>query len=111
MTPATCRREYEAAWKATHEPDPIDTSVTTLEETVAQLQADNKELLSRIAAIEGSLTATGSDGNGDGENPTSTSTLSSSLPFMVSYKHDAVDIVMESCMTVAVIIGLGYSCY
>ena len=64
MTPATCRTEYEAAWNATHVPDPIYTSVTNLEETVAQLQADNKELLSRIVAIEGSLPANGS-GSGD----------------------------------------------
>ena len=50
MTPATCSTEYEAAWNATHVPDPIDTSVTELEDTVAQLQADNNELLSRIVA-------------------------------------------------------------
>ena len=57
MTPAICSTEYEAAWNASHVPDPIDTSVIELEETVAQLQADNKELLSRIVAIEGSLPA------------------------------------------------------
>ena len=98
--------KYEAAWNATHVPDPIDTSVTILEENIAQLQANNKELLSRIAAIEGSLMANGSD-DGEGGNPTPTS----SSPFMVLYKYDIVDIVMKSFMTVAVIIGLGYSCY
>ena len=101
MTPAACSMEYEVAWNATHVPDPIDTSVTDLEDTVAQLQADNKELLSRIAAIEGSFTANGS-GDGEGENPTPTS----SSPFMVLYKYDIVDIVMKSFMTAAVIIGL-----
>ena len=105
MTPETCSTEYEAAWNSTHVPDPIDTSVTTLDETVAQLQANNKELLSRIDAIEGSLTADGSgDGDGEGENPTSTATSSS--PFMVLYKYDIVDIVMKSFMTFAIIIGL-----
>ena len=57
LTPAMCSTEYAAAWNITHVPDPIDTSVTDLEETVAQLQADNKELLARIVAIEGSLPA------------------------------------------------------
>ena len=67
MSPATCSKEYEAAWNATHVPDPIDTSMIALEETVAQLQADNKELLSRIVAIEGSLPTNGSGGSNDGE--------------------------------------------
>merc|ERR1711865_973442 len=52
MTLATCSMEYETAWNTTHILDSIDTSVITLEESVAQLQADNKELLSRIVAIE-----------------------------------------------------------
>ena len=102
MTPETCSTEYEAAWNATHVPDPIDTSVTTLEENVAQLQADNKELLSRIAAIEGSLTANGS-GSGDDGKATETSSLS---PVTAWYKHDTTDIVVKSIMTVAIIIGL-----
>jgi hypothetical protein len=103
MTPATCSMEYEAAWNATHVPDPINTSLTTLEENVAQLQADNKELLSRIAVIEGSLTANGSNSSGnDGEAPAT----SSSSPFMAWYEHATMDIVMKSIMTVAVIIGL-----
>ena len=102
MTPATCSAEYEAAWNATHVPDPIDTSVTDLEETVAQLQANNKELLSRIVAIEGSISASGS-GSGDDGDPTSTS---SSFLFMAWYKHDTMDIVMKSIKTVAIIIGL-----
>ena len=67
MIPATCSREYESAWNATHVSDPIDTSVTTLEETVAQLQADNKEFMSRVAAIEGILTVNG-NGSGDGRD-------------------------------------------
>ena len=104
MTPATCRREYEAAWKATHEPDPIDTSVTTLEETVAQLQADNKELLSRIVAIEGSLPAKGSGSSGEDEAAPATS--ASSLFMMAAFEHATTDIVMKSIVTVAVIIGL-----
>jgi len=103
MIPATCSREYEAAWNATHVPDPIDTSVTDLEETVAQLQANNKELLSRITAIEGSLTATGSGSSGDdGEAPAT----SSSSPFMAWYEHTTMDVVLKSIMTVATIIGL-----
>ena len=66
MTPATCSMEYEVAWNASHVPDPIDTSVTALEEEVAQLQADINELMSRMAATEGSLAASGS-GNGGGD--------------------------------------------
>ena len=98
MTPATCSTEYEAAWNATHVPDPIDTSVTDLEETVAQLQADNKELLSRLVAIEGSLTANGSSSGDDG---------TSSSPFMAWYKHDTTDIVgVKASMIVAIIMGL-----
>ena len=61
--------------------------MTALEETMAQLQANNNKLMSRIVAIEGSLTANGSgsgsgsgDG-GDGGDPTSTS--SSLLSFIV----------------------------
>ena len=100
MTPVTCSMEYEATFNLTHVPDPIDTSVTTLEETVAKLQDDNKELLSRIDAIEGSLTTSGSGG---GKDPMSTS----SSPFMMWYEHDTKDIMMKSIVTVAVIIGLG----
>ena len=99
MTPATCSMEYEAVWNTTHVPDPIDTSMTDLEETVAQLQADNKELLSRIVAIEGSLTA---NGNGSGSVDDGTS----SSPFMAWYKHDTTAIVVKSIMTVAIIVGL-----
>jgi hypothetical protein len=95
MTPDTCSMEYEAAWNATNVPDPIDASVTTAEENNAQLQADIKELMSRIDALEGS-------GSGDDGDPTSTS---SSL-FMAWYEHDTMDIVMKSIMTVATIIGL-----
>ena len=104
MTPATCSTEYAAAWNATHVPDPIDTAVTDLEDTVAQLQADNKELLSRLVAIEGSLTATGSGGSSgaDGEAPAT----SSSTPVMAAIEHATMDIVMKSIVTVAVIIGL-----
>jgi len=116
MTPATCSKEYKAAWDRTHVPDPINTSLTDLEENVAELQADNKELMSevaklktdinelmsRMAATEGSLTASGSGGDGDGVDTTSTS----SPPFMAWYKHDTMDNVMKSMMTVAVIIGL-----
>jgi len=120
MTPATCSMEYEAAWNDTNVPDPIDTNV-------AQLQADNKELMSRIAAIEESdneelmsrlaaieeimsriaaieesLTANGSGSDGDGVDATSTS----SSPFMKWFEYDTTDNVMKSIMTVAVIIGL-----
>ena len=99
MTPATCSTEYDAAWNATHVPDPIDTSVTDLEETVAQLQADNKELLSRIVAIEGSLPANDSGSSGDDGT--------SSSPFMAWYKHDTTDIVgVKASMIVAIIMGL-----
>ena len=103
MTPAACSMEYEAAWNATYVPDPIDTSVIALEETVAQLQANNKELLSRIAAIEGSLTANGSGGGDDGE---ATATSSSSLFMIAAFEHATMDSVMKSIVTVAVIIGL-----
>ena len=99
MTPATCSTEYEAAWNATHVPDPIDTSVTDLEYTVAQLEADNKELLSRIVAIEGSLTASSSD---DGE----ATATSSSSPFMAAFENATTDMVMKSILTVAIIISL-----
>ena len=111
MTPKTCSKEYKAAWNATHVPNPIDTTVTDLEEIVTQLQAENKEfqannkeLLSRIVAIEGSLPANGSSGSsGDDEEETATS---SSSPFMARYEHATMDIVMQSIMTVAIIIGL-----
>ena len=43
MIPATCSKEYEVAWNLTHVPNPIDTTVTDLEEIVTQLQAKNKE--------------------------------------------------------------------
>ena len=56
-TPATCRTEYAAAWHATHVPDPIETSVTKLEDSVAQLHADNTKFRSRLVALEGSLSA------------------------------------------------------
>ena len=102
MTPATCSADYEAAWNATHVPDPIDTSVIALEETVAQLQADNKELLSRIVAIEESRTANGSGSGDDGE----ATATSSSSPFMAAIEHATIDIVMKAIVTVAVIIGL-----
>ena len=97
--------EYEAAWNATHVPDPIDASVTKLEESVAQLQADNKELMSRIAAIEESLTANGS-GSGSGDRDGGDATSTSSSPFMNWYEHDTADIVVKSIMTIAIIIGL-----
>jgi len=104
LTPATCSTEYAAAWNATHVPDPIDTSVTELEDTVAQLQADNKELLSRIVAIEGSLPAKGSGSSGDdGAAP---ATSASSLFMMAAFEHATTDIVMKSIVTVAIILGL-----
>ena len=93
MTPATCSMEYEVALNATHVPDPIDTSVTDLEENVAQLQADNKELLSRIVAIEGSRKAPGSSSSGADVAATTEASLS-------------LDIVMKPFLTVAVSIGL-----
>ena len=77
----------------------IDTSVTKLEESVAQLEADNEELLSRIVAIEGSLTANGSGSGDDGET-------TSSSPFIAVIEHATMDILMKSIVTVAVIIGL-----
>ena len=102
MTPATCSTEYEAAWNATHVQDPIDASVTDLEETVAQLYANNKELLSRIVAIEGSLTANGSGSSGN----TGEATATSSSPFMAWYKYATMSSVVKSITTVAVIVGL-----
>jgi hypothetical protein len=42
---------------ATHQPDPIDTTMTTLEEEAAQLQAENEEIMSHIPAIEESSAA------------------------------------------------------
>ena len=101
ITPAACSMEYKAAWNATHVPDPIDTSVTKLEEEVAQLQADNKELMSRIAAIEGRLSPQGSDSGNDG-NPTSTSSSS----IVAWHKHDTMDGIVKSMITVFVMIGL-----
>ena len=103
MTPATCSTEYEAAWNITHVPDPIDTSVTDLEDTVAQLQADNKELLSRIVAIESSLPANGSGSSGDDGEATATS---ASSPFMAAFEHATTDIGVKSIMTVTIILGL-----
>ena len=93
MTPATFSTEYEAAWNATHVPDPIDTNIATkeeelmlrvgtiekslvaAEEDVAQLQADNKELqadnkelLLLVASIEESLAAAGAKNTGSGKS-------------------------------------------
>ena len=73
--------------------------MTKLEESVAQLQADNKKLMSHLAAIEESLTAHG-NGIGSGDDGTSSS------PFMAWYKHDTTAIVVKSIMTVAIIVGL-----
>ena len=73
--------------------------MTDLEETVAQLQADNKELLSRIVAIEGSLPANVSGNSGE-------ATKTSSSPFMACYERATMDMVMKSIMTVAIIIAL-----
>ena len=95
MTPATCTREYGVAWNTNNIPDPIATSVTALEEQVAQQQADINELRSLIIA-------NGSSGSGDDGDPMSTS----SSPFMAWYKHATTDMVMKSIVTVAVIIGL-----
>ena len=75
--------------------------MTKLEEEVAQLQADNKELMSHIATIEGRLTPQGSD-SGNGGTPTSTSSSS----IMAWRKHDAMGGVVKSIMTVFVMIGL-----
>ena len=100
MMPATYSTEFEAAWNATHVPNPINTLVTALEETVAQLQANNKELVSRIVAIKGGLPASGS-----GSCRQAKATASSS-PFMATIEYATTDIVMKSIVTVVVIIGL-----
>ena len=103
MTPATCSMEYKEAWNATHVQDTINTSVTTLEDNVAQLQADNKELLSSIAAIEGSSNANGSSSSGEDREATATT---SSSPFITVIEYATTDIVMKSIVTVVVIVGL-----
>jgi hypothetical protein len=46
-------------------PDPINMTVSTLEEKVAQLQADNNELMSCVTSIEELLIAAASGGGGD----------------------------------------------
>ena len=84
LTPSTCRKQYQAAWDETHNKsadDPINTTtmtmamaMTTLEEEVAQLKFDDKELMSRVASIEESVAT---DGGGGGGDPTSTSTSTS----------------------------------
>jgi hypothetical protein len=48
MTPEICSKQYKIAWDATHKSDPINTPMTALEEEIAQLQAGNKELMSRV---------------------------------------------------------------
>ena len=113
MTPANCSKQYKEAWNINNVPDPISTSVTALEEKVAQLEANMEEkvaqleanineLLSRMAATEeGSLTTNGS-GNSNDEDSTSTS----SSPFMAWYEHTTTNIVVKSILTVAIIIGL-----
>jgi hypothetical protein len=63
MTRETCSKQYKIAWDATHQLDPINTTMTTaLEEEIAQLQTDSKELMSRVAAMEESV----ADNNGTG---------------------------------------------
>ena len=37
MSPATCSKEYEAAWNATHVPDPIDTSAAAIEHATTEI--------------------------------------------------------------------------
>ena len=52
MTPETCSMQYKEAWDETHQPDPINTMMTTtLEKENSQSQADEKELISRVMAI------------------------------------------------------------
>ena len=98
MTPTACSTEYEAAWNATHVPDSIETSVTDLEDTVAQLQADNKELLSRIVAIEENLTAPGSSSSGTDGAATAESSSSSPDIVMKTFLTEAVLIVLVLCL-------------
>jgi uncharacterized protein YoxC len=50
---------YKEVWNATHTPDPINATLTTLEEEVAQLQTDNEELMSRVASVEESIAVKG----------------------------------------------------
>jgi hypothetical protein len=45
LTPETCSKQYKEAWNATNTPDPIDTTMTTLEEEVAQLQEEEEKNL------------------------------------------------------------------
>ena len=41
MTPETCSMQYMEAWDETHQPDPINTMMTTtLGKEISQLQAD-----------------------------------------------------------------------
>lgn len=75
--------------------------MTALEETVTQLQADNKELMSRNATIEEILTA---HDNGSGSSSSDDGTAS--FPLIACYKHDTTDIVVKSIMTAAIITGL-----
>jgi hypothetical protein len=92
LTPETCRKQYEEAWNATHQPDPIDTTMIKLEEEVAQLQADNEELMSRIASIEESIAASG---GGDGD-PTSTS---------LWYDNGMIEKIIEPIMILTAVAG------
>jgi hypothetical protein len=77
LTPETCTKQYEGAWDETHtkRTDPINTTMTTLEEEVAQLQADNNELMSRVTAVEESLATIDGSGGGDAKSTSSPYTM------------------------------------
>jgi hypothetical protein len=50
MKPGMCSKQYKEVWDETHKPYPINTTMTTLGEEVAQLRAHNKEIMSRVAS-------------------------------------------------------------
>jgi hypothetical protein len=103
MTPAMCSKQYKEVWDETHKPDPINTTMTTLEE-VSQLCVHNKELMSRVASIEENIAAGGGlSGDGDGE-ATSTSISTSEW-----YDNCIIDTMIKPIMILTAISGLKIS--
>jgi hypothetical protein len=102
LTPEKCSKQYEEAWNETNKPNPVNTTMTAIEvsqlkEDNKELQVDNKEMMSRLAAVEEALAATG--GGGGGGDPMSTS---SSMWYDYS---SSIDNMIEPIMILAAIAG------
>jgi hypothetical protein len=110
LTPETCRKQYKVAWDETHTKpaaDPINntTMTSTLEEEVAQLKVDNKELMSRVASIEESIAADDGGGGCGGRDLTSTSP-SASASASAWYDNSIIENMIKPIMLLTAVAGL-----